>query len=251
MPEVSRESPAAPNSFLSLELSCNLLWGPVIGVWVKGRSEIPVDGPIHYRLNWVNNWMQAGRYRGFMMNDEILASDRTSIFVAGNRHTAFPDWRDLDLVYCCNDLDRGGPNGRAPAGQLRRDRHPFPVITYTPSDQLATWMVANAGAFPRDALDQRLMADIRAGRIDERSYGTAHVDDAERLSFMPGPPPAAPPDTDRDGMPDEWERAHGLDPAQQDHNGTSVCRQSLGYDGYTNLEVYLNELADRRVREGS
>jgi hypothetical protein len=42
-------------------------------------------------------------------------------------------------------------------------------------------------------------------------------------------------DTDRDGMPDEWERAHGLDPTSatdgaQDHNG----------DGYTNLEEYLN-----------
>jgi hypothetical protein len=44
-------------------------------------------------------------------------------------------------------------------------------------------------------------------------------------------------DTDGDGMPDHWERAHGLDPSVQDHNG------DFDIDGYTNLEEYLNELA--------
>ena len=48
----------------------------------------------------------------------------------------------------------------------------------------------------------------------------------------------APADTDRDGLPDDWESAHGLDPANPadrnaDRNG----------DGYTNLEEYLNERA--------
>ena len=44
-------------------------------------------------------------------------------------------------------------------------------------------------------------------------------------------------DTDRDGMPDAWEKVHGLDSANPadgpaDRNG----------DGYTNLEDYLNSL---------
>lgn len=48
---------------------------------------------------------------------------------------------------------------------------------------------------------------------------------------------AAPADSDHDGMPDAWEREHGLDPANPaDRNG-------LGSNGYTNLENYLNSIA--------
>lgn len=49
----------------------------------------------------------------------------------------------------------------------------------------------------------------------------------------------APTDTDRDGMPDTWETAHGLDP-NDPSDGKIV---SLSGDDYTNLEMYLNELA--------
>jgi len=46
----------------------------------------------------------------------------------------------------------------------------------------------------------------------------------------------APLDSDHDGMPDDWEKAHGLNPNDpSDRNGTRD-------DGYTNLEKYLNGL---------
>ncbi|MGZ0174979.1 MAG: pectate lyase, partial [Planctomycetales bacterium] len=49
----------------------------------------------------------------------------------------------------------------------------------------------------------------------------------------------APVDTDSDGMPDVWEKARGLDPANaKDRNG------NLDGDGYTNLETYLNSLVE-------
>lgn len=45
------------------------------------------------------------------------------------------------------------------------------------------------------------------------------------------------PDADQDGMPDVWEKAHGLDPDNaEDRNGTAPS-------GYTWIEEYLNELA--------
>ena len=47
----------------------------------------------------------------------------------------------------------------------------------------------------------------------------------------------APVDTDADGMPDEWEKTHGLNPSDA-ADGRSY---NLSPD-YTNLEVYLNEL---------
>lgn len=45
------------------------------------------------------------------------------------------------------------------------------------------------------------------------------------------------PDADQDGMPDAWEKAHGLDPDNpEDRNG-------IAPSGYTWIEEYLNELA--------
>ena len=49
----------------------------------------------------------------------------------------------------------------------------------------------------------------------------------------------APKDTDQDGMPDAWETEHGLNP-NDDSDGAIVL---LSADDYTNLEMYLNELA--------
>jgi hypothetical protein len=46
----------------------------------------------------------------------------------------------------------------------------------------------------------------------------------------------APTDSDGDGIPDEWERRAGLDPANPS-DGNAV-----GRDGYTNLERYLHSL---------
>lgn len=48
----------------------------------------------------------------------------------------------------------------------------------------------------------------------------------------------APPDTDGDGIPDEWETANGLDPA----NPSDGALKNLS-KVYTNLEVYLYDLA--------
>ena len=50
---------------------------------------------------------------------------------------------------------------------------------------------------------------------------------------------AADWDTDHDGIPDAWEKAHGLNPSDaSDGNKTNLSKV-----GYTNLEMYLNELA--------
>lgn len=45
-------------------------------------------------------------------------------------------------------------------------------------------------------------------------------------------------DTDLDGMPDEWELDHGLNPNASNHNA------DFDLDGYTDLEEYINELAE-------
>ena len=48
-------------------------------------------------------------------------------------------------------------------------------------------------------------------------------------------------------MPDSWENTQGLNPNVKDHNGTQLSLKFTGIAGYTNLECYLNDLADRLV----
>lgn len=47
---------------------------------------------------------------------------------------------------------------------------------------------------------------------------------------------AAPKDTDGDGIPDDWEVAHNLDP------NNAADGKEKNDDGYTNLEIYLNSI---------
>ncbi|MGD9724296.1 MAG: polysaccharide lyase family 1 protein [Pirellulales bacterium] len=93
-------------------------------------------------------------------------------------------------------------------------------------------VLQQAGAsLVRDAADARLVQAV--------SDGTHRLIDSQRE--VGGWPKlaskSAPADADQDGMPDAWERAHGLDAAEAaDRN------HDRDGDGFTNLEEYLNGL---------
>ena len=100
-----------------------------------------------------------------------------------------------------------------------------------PATEAMERVLAKAGAsLHRDAVDERVVGDVRNRRgkvIDSpREVGGWPV-----LRSHP-----APVDTDRDGMPDAWELAHGLDPKNA-ADGAAVAA-----NGYTHLENYLNSL---------
>ena len=86
---------------------------------------------------------------------------------------------------------------------------------------------------------------MNANNIDTRAADINPANDALRTSFTTAP--AAPVDSDNDGMPNDWELANGLNPNAQDHNGTGLSVAKMGRAGYTNLECYLEELSARRV----
>jgi hypothetical protein len=83
----------------------------------------------------------------------------------------------------------------------------------------------------RDAVDLRVIDNVRKrqGKVIDSQ---AEVGGWPVLRSKP-----APLDQDQDGMPDTWEKAHGLDP--QNPADRNADRDG---DGYTNLEEYLNSL---------
>ena len=91
-------------------------------------------------------------------------------------------------------------------------------------------------SFPkRDRIDEIVVNDVKEGKATHGSNGMVtsmgQVGGLPELKSAP-----APADGDEDGMPDAWEKAKGLNPADaSDRNG-------IGAGGYTNLEIYLNSL---------
>jgi hypothetical protein len=93
-------------------------------------------------------------------------------------------------------------------------------------------VLAAAGASKaRDAVDARVVAGVR-NRTGVQIDSQRDVGGWPALKSLP-----APRDGDNDGMPDAWERKHGLDPMRADANGDG------DRDGYTNVEEWLADVA--------
>lgn len=114
--------------------------------------------------------------------------------------------------------------------RLNEPNETEPVRTERP---LAAYveLLSNAGAVlpARDSVDQRVISLIarNEGRIIDTQFEVGGW-----LGLTRGDPQL---DQDRDGMADEWENAHGLDPTDRHDQATD-----LDGDGYTNLEEFLN-----------
>ncbi|MEX0580927.1 MAG: Ig-like domain-containing protein [Mycobacterium sp.] len=243
LPEGSRESAAAANSFMNLELSNNLYWDPRFFIALGVDTAVAGGQPIYWRLNAVNNFFRtANGFRYGMFDDQILNVVRNELFVSGNKMNLYPSRSDYQLFYCCNDYPaESSPNATSRNAQARITRHPFPAITYTPTDQLRTVLLNTAGAWPRDPMDTRLMSFVAADTLSVAPTDTNPAGDALLPAFT-GPAPTAPTDTDSDGMPDAWEIVKGTNP-----NVANTNARTLSSVGYTDLEVYLNELSTSRI----
>jgi len=116
---------------------------------------------------------------------------------------------------------------------------PMEPVTTTSPAQAKDDVLASAGASipKRDTIDTRIVNDVLLGtghsisRISEQPEGGWPA-----LNSLP-----APADDDHDGMPNDWEIAHNLNPNDPED------RNHIGLDGYTQLEVYLNNLTGELI----
>ena len=137
-------------------------------------------------------------------------------------------------------------------GSLPKDYSPWsdtpffePYVKTQPAVEAYTNVLVDVGCnFPKlDAHDTRVIAEVRNGTAKFKGSKTGlpglpdTQDDVGGWDKYPEVHRAADFDTDGDGMPDSWEKAHGLNPKD-----AADGNADLNGDGYSNLEKYLNSL---------
>ena len=245
--------------------------------WGDGNGAYAGQGGYH---NIVNNYYKAGpatknKTRVFQCghtnndkNDNGKAIDPKGVhiyghfYIDGNYVTAASKPENYDWTGVIVDDDNATIKDTIKLTQ--------PVITgniTTHSAQVAFEKVLeNVGAsLYRDAVDNRHMEEARNGTTTYKGSSTSYEKDGKTYPFTPLPglidkvsdqgeyvleSTSRPEgyDTDKDGIPDEWEAANGLNPNDEDDAQLKTIDTTKGW--YTNLEVYLNSLVEDIMKAG-
>ena len=113
-----------------------------------------------------------------------------------------------------------------------------PVVTHT-AQEAYKMVLSKAGCFPRDLVTTRTIREVLEGSGKWGRNAPSALSDDWFFTGLKRDAPAV--DSDGDGMPDEWEDAHGLNKLDnQDYN-------RIFESGYTAIEEYMNERAKRLI----
>jgi pectate lyase len=183
-------------------------------------------------INMVGNYYKAGPATRSGVRDRIAepsarsSGDKGSWYVSDNYVNGYAavtanNWLGID----------GGDYIR-----LGAPWDAMPINQQIPRDAYAA-VLAHAGcSMPnRDSIDTRIVQEVARGTATYGNNGiiTTPGDVGGWPTLASGIPPT---DTDHDGMPDDWENSRGLNPTDPSD------RNTIGANGYTMLENYLNEL---------
>ena len=191
---------------------------PTEHIWGK----FYVDGNVNSKYSDVtnDNWT-------YGIYNQITNSDNDNLFTATTKDTMKLS-QPIDFVY---------------------------VTTHTAAEAYNKVLAYAGCCLTRDEVDQLIINDTQNGLATHTGSGNHNgmidsqednkpVDaDANWSAWPTLNSSEAPKDTDGDGMPDAWETANGLNPNDA-KDGSSV-----GEDGYTNLENYLNSIV-AEITEG-
>ena len=132
----------------------------------------------------------------------------------------------------------------APTGQ---------VTTHSAAEAYEKVLAYVGASLYRDEIDARYMEEAKTGTATYKGSITNSPGIIDKVSDVKGYTEAnfgtgtrpADFDTDKDGIPDEWEKANALDP----NDASDAITYSLDKKGYyTNIEVYANSLVENIMK---
>ena len=150
-------------------------------------------------------------------------------FVNGSREISSDNWA-------------GGVQGDYAGFEAIGEERPFSVapVKITSARRVYSTVLKNAGAILSrpDSIDLRIIRETITGTCaygDSYGAGTGIIDTQNSVGGWPLLKTyEVKSDSDSDGMPDKWERKHGLNPSDPED------RNTVAKSGYMMLEEYLN-----------
>ncbi|MAE64741.1 MAG: pectate lyase [Phycisphaeraceae bacterium] len=211
---------------LEIELVNNVIvnWGT--------RSIHTVESRDPLRINLINNMFIAGPSTSSGTVNEVLRAEifqqGVNVYESGNLIDS-----DQDAAHDPEAVTRSMFRESLFA-DISFVGEPFTLSDIEDEDTAIAYdrVLQSAGAsLHRDAVDERLIQDV----VDRTGAIIVSQDEVGGYPVIVGG--VAPVDTDRDGMPDGWETSLGLDPDD------AADGPGIAFNGYTNLENYLNTLS--------
>ncbi|MBD8488578.1 polysaccharide lyase [Echinicola sp. CAU 1574] len=216
----------------------------IINNYYKPGPITPVGEPISYRIIKPES--------GYLDPKTFGRAYVEGNFVEGNPAVSADNWKGGVQP---GDLS---PEEREAHFAYMRQTKPFEMapLRILSAKEAYDFVLENAGAIlpRRDAVDQRIVQQVRTGKINAKegleveigqefihrrlpadSYKKGIIMHPDQVGGYPEYQGKAYQESDGDGIPDAWERKYGLDP-----NDPSDANGDLNGDGYTNLEKYLN-----------
>ncbi|GGF11717.1 pectate lyase family protein [Hymenobacter cavernae] len=208
----------------------------------------PLDKPISYRI--LKPEASRDKKLGLVFGKAYVAGN----VIEGNEKITKDNWAGGVQLEDVPDADKI-------LASIRTDK-PFamPNVTIIPAQEAYQYVLANVGATlpKRDAVDARIVEEARTGkityakdakpsekspyikrRLPEDSYKQGIITSPAQVGGYPTYQGKPYQDTDKDGMPDDWEKKHGLNPKD-----ASDATKDRDKDGYSNIEEFLNSAVD-------
>lgn len=195
------------------------------------------------QMNFVGNYYKPGPETlekvKYLMDCDAEGSNKSSYYVNGNK-LAYNDEITADNTKGFNEINN--------ATILTTPVELTIPYTATSAEDAYNAVIEGVGAsYKRDPQDNRLILEVDSGS------GSFINDQSEAGGFEDITFTSNLTDTDNDGLPDEYEKANNLNPADFSDSAAIITDESSPYNGYSNIEVYacdlLGEWGDTPTKE--
>ena len=202
--------------------------------FISGNTTETTKGTITKNQDWKGVVYDKGTYT---YNGERYSADKKNFYGDAVAH------QTIDGVSCVKiKMDNPAPTGE--------------VTTHSAAEAFSKVLTYGGASLYRDEIDARYMEEAKTGTAQYKGSITQSPGIIDKVSDVNGYTEStfgtashpADFDTDKDGIPDAWELANGLNP-NDDSDALTYSLDGKGY--YTNLEVYANSLVEDIMKQGN
>lgn len=202
--------------------------------FISGNTTETTKGTVTKNQDWKGVVYDKGTYT---YNGEIYSADKKNFYGDAVAH------QTINGVSCVKiKMDNPAPTGE--------------VTTHSAAEAFSKVLAYGGASLYRDEIDARYMEEAKTGTAQYKGSITLSPGIIDKVSDVNGYTEStfgtashpADFDTDKDGIPDAWELANGLN-SNDDSDALTYSLDGKGY--YTNLEVYANSLVEDIMKQGN